>query len=86
MYADNDGTTPSARMEDEARKTGHGDTRFNFKHKKSLSSTGRSGFDNSANTSEVGKSAKGPPKRVRVNLDDELVKVSAQGDRHGEDN
>ena len=64
-------------MEEEARKTGHGDTRFNFKHKKSLSSTGRSGFDNSANTSEVGKSAKGHAKKVRVNLEDDVVKVSA---------
>ena len=73
-------------MEEEARKTGHGDTRFNFKHKKSLSSTGRSGFDNSANTSEVGKSVKGHAKKVRVNLEDDVVKVSAQGERHGEDN
>ena len=83
LYADSHGTTPTSRMEEEARKTGHGDTRFNFKHKKRVSSTGRSGTT-SCDRSELSKSIKAHGKKVRV-IDDDIVKISAQGDKVLED-
>ena len=65
LYADQMGSTPTTRMEEEARKSGHGDTRFNFKHKKRISSTCLSDAASQGN-----KSVKGHDKKVRL-LDDE---------------
>ena len=75
-------------MEDEARKSGYADSRFNFKHKKRLNSTGRSTTEGSADRSELSKS-KNHGKKVRVIVDDEHIKVrgaSARGDKHVDDN
>ena len=69
LYADQLGSTPTTRMEEEARKSGHGDTRFNFKHKKRMSSTGLSDAASQGN-----RSVKGRDKKVRL-IDNEL-KVS----------
>ena len=76
LYADSHGTTPTSRMEEEARKTGHGDTRFNYKHKKRVSSTCRSGTT-SGDRSELSKSIRGHGKKVRVIDDEAVIKVSA---------